>query len=75
MSEETVKIEENTVDDAEMEVEEENTTNGTDQKYKHREDFTSEIYKIEINNMAKFGFGVRNSFYIEEKKTYYTPVF
>ena len=24
-----------------------------------RNDFTSEIYKIELKNMAKFGFGVR----------------
>lgn len=24
-----------------------------------RKDFTSEIYKIEIKNLAKFGFGVR----------------
>lgn len=27
-----------------------------------RKDFTSEIYKIEIKNLAKFGFGVRVSF-------------
>lgn len=25
-----------------------------------REDFTSEIFKIEIKNLAKFGFGVRS---------------
>lgn len=25
-----------------------------------RKDFTSEIYKIEIKNLGKFGFGVRN---------------
>lgn len=25
---------------------------------RQREDFTSEIYKIEINNMGKFGYGV-----------------
>lgn len=26
-----------------------------------RKDFTSEIYKIEIRNLGKFGFGVRNA--------------
>lgn len=25
-----------------------------------RDDFTSEIYKIEISNMGNFGYGVRN---------------
>ncbi len=27
--------------------------------FQERQDFTSEIYKIEIKNLAKFGFGVR----------------
>lgn len=35
------------------------TDDGMKKNYKQREDFTSEIYKIEINNMPKFGYGVR----------------
>lgn len=54
MTEEIVKI-----DDASMEVQEENPTNEVKISNKQREDFTSEIYKIEIKNMGKFGFGVR----------------
>lgn len=38
----------------------------TDQS--ERKDFTSEIFKIEIKNLAKFGFGVRNHRLIDSQE-------
>lgn len=49
-------------DDAEMveNIDDDNSNDGDQptENVRQREDFTSEIYKIEISNMGNFGYGV-----------------
>lgn len=58
-------------EDAEMveNVDEDDSNDGDkeSENVRQREDFTSEIYKIEISNMGNFGYGVGTPFFIKCK--------
>lgn len=49
-------------DDAEMVENVDDEDSNDVRNVRHREDFTSEIYKIEISNMGNFGYGVGTTF-------------
>lgn len=53
--------------DEEMDAEEIAEVKLAESNVRRREDFTSEIYKIEISNMGNFGYGVSVFFSIRNK--------